>query len=279
MALSAPRDRWWEALRAAMPAGVDIVHAEVSRDFSWQSAYAEMRLGIRLPNGAQGEVGFRVAEQLMTDPDTFALYVGDMVSRWVGPTQAVPARESEQTLSKHIVGFRLWKVGPNEELVPLFHARGGDWKGNKWVEAHGCVVHEAPAPGCHCGFNAFHEPAGALRQYAKEAKGGDIVLGAIQAKGRIEVHWEGFRCQWARPIAVVGRQLPGLAKLDSHEELVAFALDHGSAVPSDLRPERGQMYDPIDYFTISAPQRSYIAANYATYTTHAQPHGVIRGIV
>jgi hypothetical protein len=116
--------------------------------------------------------------------------------------------------------------------------------------------HHAPAPDCGCGFNAYHEPRGRL---GTSVRGGTtlMVAGAIRARGHIEVHHEGFRAQYAQPIALAygGRDDPdgervrqaaaefGIAAVPL-SDLLAFTQEFGHPVPQEMRPEERLSFDP-----------------------------------
>ncbi len=78
-------------------------------------------------------------------------------------------------------------------------APGADWNAGEWVRA-GCrrpdARHEAPHHACECGFHGLHTIA--AERNASEHR----VWGAMLCKGRLEVHHEGLRAAWARPIAL-----------------------------------------------------------------------------
>src|SRR5688572_5139919 len=54
--------------------------------------------------------------------------------------------------------------------------------------------HRAPAQGCHCGFNAWHDPQPDYEE--------GYLQGAIAARGHLEVHYDGFRAEQAKIIAL-----------------------------------------------------------------------------
>jgi len=95
--------------------------------------------------------------------------------------------------------------------------------------------HYAPVHHCTCGLYAFHDflPDHHTWGWA----------GGIQAWGKIEAHQEGFRCEFARIIAVVQRgntEMESLAKrygahLVSADELVSVAKEYGEPIPKDMR--------------------------------------------
>jgi hypothetical protein len=88
------------------------------------------------------------------------------------------------------------------------------WDGASEVRAS-CRVdasHRAPAATCHCGLYAYHAPHLPWRMQPV-TQFPDVVFGIVAARGRIEVHAEGFRAEYARPVCIVSergqRQGPG----------------------------------------------------------------------
>jgi hypothetical protein len=61
--------------------------------------------------------------------------------------------------------------------------------------------HDAPHAECGCGLYAYH-PAPELSASLARSKSG-LIGGIVEAWGRIELHEQGFRGQFARPLALV----------------------------------------------------------------------------
>lgn len=146
---------------------------------------------------------------------------------------------------------RPWRGEPIETVTYKLGAYGNGhdvWDGANEVmatcEASG---HPAPHPGstCHCGFNAYHDPSAMpLNRWAGVR---NIVWGAIRARGRIEVAAEGFRAQYAQPIALgylpdqealtkrVARAvgLPAVAA----NQIRLMCKEHGAVIAPDMRPD------------------------------------------
>jgi hypothetical protein len=249
---------WHQALACALPrcfllVGAELSYATLFDDYrtlsptaSALSARAQVRLELHHRRGARLVVEVECPHTLCSDPEAFGRQLHEQLAAHLAlpADREAEALEDAPKLKEHVVGFRLWrfKRRSRHALEALF-ADGKRWDRGNWIRAQGCLDHGgAPGPDCHCGFNAFHEPAAAHRQYAAQARDKDVVLGAIQAKGRLEVHADGFRCEWARPIAVVRAKIPplgnasGVQTVESPEELVQVALDYGSPIPSELRP-------------------------------------------
>ncbi len=65
--------------------------------------------------------------------------------------------------------------------------------------------HEAPHPGCRCGIYGMH-PAQIGQWFEMTRKPfdwGPSVHGIVEAWGRVELHEDGFRAEYARPHAIV----------------------------------------------------------------------------
>jgi len=111
-----------------------------------------------------------------------------------------------------IIGYREWRskdlwlsrigpfsVGPewNSDGTPTRASCRSDWS------------HHAPDPECECGLYAYHPWISStdadLRWFHARA-----VYGFIEAWGRIEVHAQGFRAEYARPVAFIQPSPDGL---------------------------------------------------------------------
>jgi len=166
-------------------------------------------------------------------------------------------------LMEHVVGFRAWRL-VGHALAPI--GNGIDtWDGGNEVHAicgyadrfrkrTGVVAfmpagrqpapsyawHEAPHTACECGLYAWHD-ADAV------ATGPGRVLGAVAARGAVEVYEHGFRAQFARPVLIayerederasitrLGRRL-GI-DVCAFDEIAERALEFGQPVGYVLRP-------------------------------------------
>src|SRR6202035_3934498 len=103
--------------------------------------------------------------------------------------------------------------------------------------------HDAPAPSdvCSCGLHAYHDP--------QSAAGGDV-WGAVLAWGKIEVHADGLRSQWQRPLVIAPRagiqkhkleQIPHVAERYGVHSAVSYQVEgvarqYGSTIPIELIP-------------------------------------------
>lgn len=139
--------------------------------------------------------------------------------------------------------------------------------------------HAAPDPDCMCGLYANHNvPDEGAGSYAS-----DTVLGAVLAWGRLEVHPNGFRAQYAEPIVLgysgaqpydlvrtiqaIGSEL-GLEVVPL-DELERAARRHGEPVPEQLRPRPRPTHS-------SHHLSSYHYGGYAPPFTPSQIRGMAR---
>ena len=113
------------------------------------------------------------------------------------------------------IGFRAWQVrldrkANGQEYAGLQGAnQGKPWPGRHKATAVCTTVigqeyadHVSPVRGCGCGLYAYHEPDGAPEYMHNYTDSPDTVMGAVIAWGRIIEYENGFRAQYARPIAI-----------------------------------------------------------------------------
>lgn len=201
-------------------------------------------------------------------------------------------------LDFEVIGFRQWKV--NEDLRMTSSAQRHEWTAGvneaecKKVPMPAGSFHwgtgaspeqqrceHAPGNGCECGLYALHTPE---FWYGPDAAqqgmsmfmfgGGEVmyVAGLVSAWGRMEVHHNGFRAQYAQPVAIA---LPdrkrdaaiarGVAAeyglpLVPQSELERIAPEFGSTVPESMRPEK-----PKPSKELSGLANIIIGGNYLTY--------------
>jgi hypothetical protein len=165
-------------------------------------------------------------------------------------------------LIEPVLGYRVWRVRDG-----LLHpwCQHGPWPAGEAQPAR-CLstgtTHAAPASGCHCGFHALHSLDAKLgsfsaREYATSADGRHMgvfgrvqgwvgwVAGAVVAWGRLEVHANSFRAEYAKPVAIIRgpnqRMCDEVARryscaLVPIENVEAVARRYGRGVPEVLRP-------------------------------------------
>lgn len=107
----------------------------------------------------------------------------------------VPGPDSAPDGFELLLGYRVFGVDTQGVLSsPLMNTK---WERD--VNRARCTLssHDAPYPGCGCGFNAFHLPAageGSLFNH--------YTLAGIAAWGEIDVYATGFRAEFARVVTV-----------------------------------------------------------------------------
>jgi hypothetical protein len=134
-------------------------------------------------------------------------------------------------LAEKLYGLRAWPIGVDDRGdIRLGGYAGRQWRRageTTWAE---CVrtdrlprLHAAPAPAgeCTCGLYVLHPYRAADHIALRTFPGGFDVVGLVEAWGRVHVHAEGFRAQYAKPKAIAllgasidseyGRFLAGLA--------------------------------------------------------------------
>lgn len=178
----------------------------------------------------------------------------------------VAKRDEPDRLSCEVLGYRQWKVNADMRLSSAVISTVWEPGVN---EAHcapegGAVLyqhfmmelppessHDAPQKGCHCGFYALHKPTFWYDEHDSylSAKGDQAVSGLVAGWGRVEVHHEGFRAQYARVVAIAAPKdkrgaLLARAVADEYgvpcvprAELERVASEFGNPVPEDMRPK------------------------------------------
>jgi hypothetical protein len=140
-----------------------------------------------------------------------------------------------------LYGLRLWRVtaGPDGERL-LSPDRTVEWPAGGEALTARCDRHrhDAPAPGCGCGVCAWHPRSATARRVLQWRW---FQPGIVEAWGAVEVHYDGFRAERARPFALVSvpsrfpRQVERLAaaydarvlELSSPAALLAYCRRHG----------------------------------------------------
>lgn len=147
---------------------------------------------------------------------------------------AEDAGGSRLTYPAALLGYRVWRLDKGK-LAPLHMPEVSAWQPG--VNAAQCLEHQhqAPAPGCKCGFNAHHLLDGAKEEaeswcyHWRKSNTETLVIGAIAGKGSMEVHVGGFRCGEAQILALVPVELPEcrqLIRLGSTFKKVQLAADY-----------------------------------------------------
>lgn len=155
-------------------------------------------------------------------------------------------------LTEHVVGYREWNVDWSKGTLGPVGIGGAPWLPRTWQQAE-CrgggryggrapYGHRAPHPECHCGLYAVFGLPDAPSYSGKQPH---RIWGVVQAKGRIEVHRNGFRAEHARPVmlALAGIQewyvpnpqgKPGkLVSNEDFEHLDTWSRQHAQPVESE----------------------------------------------
>jgi hypothetical protein len=164
-------------------------------------------------------------------------------------------------LASSNAGLYSWTIGTNEALClrARFLAVRAWAVGSKGGPSPGRVApnrdHRVPEHACDCGLYAQHDPWKGMDRFLCD---GPPVYGAVAVWGRLEVHAEGVRAQYARVLALAPGDERELAEYDQRpaefaarlralaeefgvvccrrEELPDVAAEHGTPVPEELRP-------------------------------------------
>lgn len=253
------------ALRALMPAHVQL-------DGTWTDGMFWLRAAVGNRVWKYGITREKLA-QALTELLVHECMEG--LGRLVAGTDGQPVAPR---VTYRLLGFRQWRVLGQAPWIGSTGAGYNVWSGADEVRAtHRTSMeeigrslgvafpqerHRAPAPGCHCGLNAYHDLAvavraavvalkrGAPRGPGDGAEGSRRVVGAVVARGNLEVHPDGFRAEYARPLALwepsgsgphirlraaeVARRL-GIPALGS-EDLAAYGAEFAEPVAMEHRP-------------------------------------------
>lgn len=157
----------------------------------------------------------------------------------------------ENEITEPVIGLRRWSVTDEGELYsPIIE---GPWdpgineakciKTRLWQPWHHRGA--APVAGCTCGLYAHHETAGI------DSSG---VWGVVKGWGRVQVHQDGWRSQYAELIAIFNRNHEDtlLQKVaarynvpilpPSFQDGKLLESEFGSFVPKEIRPKRDTDY-------------------------------------
>ena len=159
--------------------------------------------------------------------------------------------ERTPDLTDAVLGFRVWMLHANGGLGAMVTGTRWERGPNEAVCAPNLIPsrrpqHEAPHPGCLCGFNAYFTLSPKLRVSHMSA------VGAIAAWGEMDIYADGFRAQYAQVIALALPTDGGSGTIDRlrraadvydvplvpAHELRAEALRHASPLAPSMLPER-----------------------------------------
>jgi hypothetical protein len=102
-----------------------------------------------------------------------------------------------------VYGLRLWRVVAGEHGERLVSPDlAVEWPTGGLPRAARCERHghTAPAPGCKCGVCAWHPRTSTARKVMQWRW---YLPGIVEAWGAVEVHYAGFRAEWARPHTLI----------------------------------------------------------------------------
>ena len=134
------------------------------------------------------------------------------------------ARPDPPLIAGRIHGVRVWTIGLTDGTAELRGHGDEPWAPDGKPTVARClsggrrrrrrVAHRPPIADCSCGLYALHPHAGRQGMYGfsrvAHKRAGDAfpeeVAGIVEAWGRIELHEDGFRAQFARPhtLALIG---------------------------------------------------------------------------
>jgi len=174
------------------------IHAEWGANVSFTGCYITGTGGPVVTAGPPGGIGPGIifgSTGFVSNPPVAAL-----------PDPAEPLEIVRRTTP--IIGFRGWRVvvDPDRGLLLGSARLNSQWNGVQTTHAE-ClaenttkpdVAHAAPVAACGCGLYLMKRLAD-LEQYTDP----DMVVGAVVSWGRIIEHTDGFRAEYARPLALV----------------------------------------------------------------------------
>lgn len=197
--------------------------------------------------------------------------VGHAVGFHWGSAQPEPEPEAP-LFTECVIGYRHWRL---DDWVLRPRLIGPPWrpgvntaicdKQSAYALGIGAVIdprpHRAPGACCDCGLYALHEPV------SWGDPDGPAVFGAVAAWGDLRVHWQGFRAEKARIVALaytldmplgLRRQIFKAAGVYGCEyvpmhRLAEVAAKYGTPLPENARPER---VPPVDFAVGGAWRRS-----------------------
>jgi hypothetical protein len=164
-------------------------------------------------------------------------------------------------LDFEVIGFRQWNVDGDLRLTSsaMQYAWTPGVNEAKCCKGQGKPCKYAPNPKCECGLYALHAPEfwygddaaiQGMSMFTVGGMSGMYVAGLLSAWGRMEVHHNGFRAQYAQPVAIavpdrkrdaaIARAVAAEYSLPTvpQSELERIAPEFGSPVPESMRPEK-----------------------------------------
>lgn len=152
--------------------------------------------------------------------------VGGIYLRGIGPCRARP--------------FAVWRPGANKAVcgTPAAH------------ETYAGMNELPPAPLCGCGLYAYHDYADDIGRFPSEPTGKKSPVGIVRGWGRMHIHPDGWRAEYAEILALIENgdaRLRDVAArygvpLLSERSMPNIAVEFGNPVPLRIRP-RNRMQD------------------------------------
>lgn len=144
-------------------------------------------------------------------------------------------------LAAEVLGFRGWRVAPSGLLMSA--AADDGWVPGENVATCPREMHPAPQTGCGCGLYAHYELGQVPASVSFDRNNGGILVGAVAGWGRVILHPDGWRAEFAKVIALFRRgpadalerceRLYGAPVLNDPHELPALDAEE---VPVHMRP-------------------------------------------
>lgn len=179
----------------------------------------------------------------------------------------------EKTYPKALLGFRAWFL--NQGLFSMGLGAEAWASSEKRARCKRGFDHQAPQGECSCGLHAFYDFSevlshrqgsildlglyhldGEVGPEAEALFAGEknaladiasyIVVGAVAARGRAELHWNGFRAQEMQVLSLLVNKEQsedpwvlnsGLPCFRDFDDFVRDAKSRASSFPEDLRPD------------------------------------------
>jgi hypothetical protein len=158
----------------------------------------------------------------------------------IGFRSWIPTREKDGALQSRFGHLYVWTKGANQAKCYRYeHAIG-----NKQIRSpqNNRVVDGVPSSECSCGLYCHHD----YQKSLDYIPGSDIVIfGIVKGWGRVEVHYDGFRCQYAEILAIVPGPNMEYAKkaadfydvpLITGGDIELIASEFGKKCPTTSRP-------------------------------------------
>lgn len=132
-----------------------------------------------------------------------------------GISESIPGYSTQS-----IIGWRGWRFSEKEDALLPLAVRGPAWTpGENKATCSLQKGHTIPNLGCDCGFNAYYTPEqldlnrltcdSSDTEYVElKKRKRNIIEGAIIAKGKMQLHDDGFRAEYSEIIGIIDNGLP-----------------------------------------------------------------------